>query len=109
MIEFNPGNALSYWSRFLCIMSIFFGTFIVRLLIIVVYQELSPLFMFAMIYLFILYSSLFLFTIFTAASVNIAVYKSYKILNTLAANVGHLNSHLGESEKAKCLLKVTLL
>ena len=78
--EINEYNA-TYWSKFLMLMCFTFGSIIVLSLNIVFFKQLPKIIYIMVIYMTICYVILFLFTIFTAASVNTEANKSYKLLN----------------------------
>ena len=86
--EINEYN-VTYWSKFLFIIWLCFGTIIVFMLKIFIYKKINYILRFILIYFTIIFTILFLFTILTAASVNRMAHKSYKIFNSIFSSHIH--------------------
>ena len=102
-LEINLYNT-TYWSKFLLVFWIGFGTFVVIFVHIVLYQDSHIAILLISSYLLTIYSTVFLLVIFTAASVNTAVKKSYPILNSLILIIDHAN--LTQKSRLRKKLKV---
>ena len=77
----------TYWSKFLFNVLMSFSIAMVMLIWMIIYTYL-PTYLFVInIYLFIISWSVFVFTIFTAASVNSVTNKSYRIMNSMAVSL----------------------
>ena len=77
----------TYWSKFLFNVLMSFSIAMVMLLWMVLYTNL-PTYLFVLsVYLSVIFWSVFVFTIFTAASVNSVTDKSYRIMNSLAVSL----------------------
>lgn len=93
----------TYWSKFLLLFWICFGTYVVLILIVVLQQNSHTLVLIVCLYLLLVYSSIFLLVIFTAASVNKEVHKVYpKFFNLFII----LNKNFSGAKNLKNFLKV---
>ena len=99
--EINEYN-VSYWSKFLLIIWLFFGTLIVIIINLAIRKKLIFIIRITAIYGVLCYSGLFLFTILTAASVNNTANKSYKLLHSI------MSSHIHRSKSIQRKLKVNI-
>ena len=107
--EINEYNT-SYWSKFLIVFWLGFGTFAVICVYMVIHQELYlPIFIMTL-YTAILASLTFLSLIFTAASVNSYGKYSYKIINSLFVHISGRKYRKIKSHKFKIeIIKVFAL
>ena len=76
----------TYWSKFLFIIWFYFGFAIILVLYISIFSEMVAILKFITHCLLFEFAIVLWFTIFTAASVNTSVNKSYKLFNTFYAN-----------------------
>ena len=77
----------TYWSKFLFNVLMSFSIAMVMLLWMIIYKDLPTYLFVISLYLSLLSWSVFIFTIFTAASVNSVTNESYRILNSLAVSL----------------------
>ena len=98
--EINEYN-VTYWSKFLFIIWICFGTIIVLQIQFVIYKNVIFIIRFILIYCIIIFLILFLFTILTAASVNRMAHKSYKLFNSMIFRI-----HNGKRDRNILLQKL---
>ena len=81
-LEINEYNT-TYWSKFLFNIWIIFGSIIILLLHTLLFKNVNMLTKLGIIYGLIILPMIYLYTIFTASSVNSEANKSYKYLNSL--------------------------
>ena len=98
--EINEYN-VTYWSKFLFIIWLCFGTIIVLQIKFVIYKNINFIIHLFVIYCIIIFTILFLFTILTAASVNSMAHKSYKLFNSLIFRI-----HNGKRDRNILLQKL---
>ena len=77
----------NYWSKFLFNVLMSFSIAIVMLIWMVLYTNLPTYIFVISVYISIIFWSVFVFTIFTAASVNSVTNESYRIMNSLAISL----------------------
>ena len=105
-LEINDYN-ITYWSKFLSIVWLTYGTAITFYLYFVFFARLPLIFNLIVIYPLTLTIFTFLFTLLTAASVNSESYKSYKLLNSLLVSYRLPNRHQHSfRHKKKDIIKV---
>ena len=94
---------VTYWSKFLFIIWLCFGTIIVFGIKMVIQDKIIFIIKLTIIYFTIIFTILFLFTILTSASVNSMAHKSYKLFNSI------ITSHIEFQSKGILIgkLKVT--
>ena len=93
--EINEYN-VTYWSKFLFIIWLCFGTIIVLQIKFVIHKNVKFILRLVEIYSIIVFTILFLFTILTAASINSMAHKSYKLVNSLIFRIhnGRINRNI---------------
>ena len=85
-LEINEYNT-TYWSKFLFNIWFTFGLIIILGLYVLIFQKSLMVIKMLYIYIVLIFIITFLFILTTAASVNSLSNKSYKLLNSLIANI----------------------
>ena len=84
--EINEYN-VTYWSKFLFSFWITNGTAIVFLLHCILFKPVHPIMLIVLVYVFIIFCTVFLITFSKAASVHLEAMATYKLLNSLYTSI----------------------
>jgi len=105
LIDYND----SFWSKFLLYLWLIMGSIISNFIYIVLFVPMDIYYKLIWVYVSIIWSTLFMFIIFTASAINYEINNSYKIINSFMAHNSHINRKTKHTIYASTKIKVSFL